>query len=205
MVERTYFYPVLGGGRDMIGFRLGGAGLGNCLFSYFYTALLARGEGDLVRPAWKSFNFAPIMRGDHGTRNYSSFFRSLDGEVSGYRKLLLVADRGFKRRIMEINTRKVENLERGCLYLCHTQPLNFVGLQADRDWIVRRFRQITSGITRDDVLRGAFVGVHVRLGDFAELRNPASLDKSTTNTRLPLEWFVRVICRLREKGVTLPV
>lgn len=176
------FYPSFSGSRDFGFVRLGGSGLANHLFIWGKAMVLARQTGGrVVFPAWMQIKLGPLLRREPDPRLYAGLFRAAGDDVRGLGKLLALIRRP-RARIDHV--REMQDRGDG-LYVITSNGLAtyFDELLDDRDLIrdalLRRTRRFGP---RPD---GAFIGLHVRLGDFAAAGAPGAV-----NTRLPLDWFI---------------
>ena len=79
-----YIYPKLSE-KDGILFRLGGAGLGNILFTYARAVIYVQNHEDaeMIWPTWFSFKLGPILRHEPGS-NKSCVFLCVDKNIWNY-------------------------------------------------------------------------------------------------------------------------
>jgi hypothetical protein len=198
----TFVYPYLGSHYDLWYARLSGHGLGNCFYSYFHAAVLAhRAQVPMIFPAWFSLKVGPLLRGDSSKRFYLGIFRPPAGEISGLHKFGVLAARYPARHMVDVSPGTRPELLPGRLNVVTARRFTFEGLHAQRALIRARLL----GMLRDAPpagLRfgqGDYIAVHVRLGDFAAVADPAAITASQSNTRIPLDWYVRVISALKAR------
>jgi hypothetical protein len=192
-------YPSLPARRDYLLFRLSGSGLGNCLFTYFHAVARSYRTGErLVAPRWGSIRIGPILRGETSMRRYATMLRNHPDEVTGVRRLLILATRWRRRKVIDYDlmsepiavTRDLTVVERS---------FTFVGLTPHRDAIRLRllqlFRQSRTGVECWGV--GDYAAIHIRMGDFAEAVIDDHLRGRATNSRIPLTWFQGIVAAIR--------
>ena len=87
--SKKYIYPKVGR-RDFLGFRIGGAGLGNLLFTYAEALVLSKKyEIDLIWPTWGTI---PLTRNDfifwkgRDKRSYFNIFENNSKYIDGFEK-----------------------------------------------------------------------------------------------------------------------
>lgn len=186
-------YPALGSLIDFGYFRVSGVGLGNALFCYFNSFVLAKKTGGkLITPAWRSVKIGHILRGERANRIYN--LSAQPDEVTGIKKILYLLSilvRGTKIDISLPNENmKIENKP----YICYVSKFSFMELKKYKDDI--RERILALAFSRNDSKwpwgAGGFAAVHVRLGDFA-LPNSANSNVGAVNTRIPMSWYINTI------------
>ena len=196
--KETYIYPVLGAVKDLGFVRLSGVGLGNSFFSYFHAFVLAKqSAGHLIRPAWPSLKLGTWLRQERSKRTYIELFRPLPDEVSGLKKArLFVCTRN--RNEIEVYKNCITKVKTGTINNVKVKEFTFNGLREHRNDI--RFRVLTLLRTRgrSEWKQMRYIGVHVRLGDFATAKDKSQALKNT-NTRIPLEWYINVVAALRAR------
>lgn len=207
-IPHRYVYPRFEPGLDLGYLRVAGAGLGNCLFTYFNAMLVARRSGAaLIQPAWPSLKLGPLLRGERSKRSYLGLFRPAASELSGLRKgRALAAGLGGTWRDVPIPLPATARTN-GRLTVVRCQRHLFEPLLPDRAEIRRRFLEIARPPLplRNGWGNGRYIAVHVRLGDFAGA-SPEQLHSGTaSNVRIPLTWYVEVARRLRAAFPALPV
>lgn len=179
--------------------RLGGAGLGNLLFTYSRALVYAKKHNcQMIWPTWPSIKVGPWLRRENDKRFYHNLFRNHAGHVQGWKRLRLL----FSKRVPE-----GEVLESG-------QVMEFCGMDDLFEPFLNEYE-----IIRDDLYKNLLeknrkgldfdfnnsISVHVRLGDFSQADKEA-LKRGTDNTRLPITWYVDIIKGLRKiVGKDIPV
>lgn len=151
------------------GIRVGGFGLGNCLFVYS-KALIASKEENLllINPTWINLSPGSILRNENDKRSYFGIFRSF-GITGIYKFLLLYCNIFFK--IFNKNTKIIRGIDS-----YFTDLLPFQNL----------IKENIFSITKDSnyLLENNFankIAVHVRLGDYDSVK------------RLEIDWYVYII------------
>lgn len=191
----NYVYPKLSE-KDLGFIRLGGAGLGNILFTYARALVFARDyDCQFIWPAWPSIKLGPILRREMDKRFYNDLFDNRSGAVGGLRKLWLLA---VKKRLPESKKKLVEKLD--------DRIVTFEGLAGCFDDIRYDSAYVFENLKRNlkpknqDALAFDFrdsVGVHIRLGDFARV-SEAEVRAGRHDSALPVEWYRDMICQIRE-------
>ena len=191
-----YIYPAFSR-YELFGIRLGGAGLGNLLFTYSRALKLAKETGcDFVWPSWKSMKVGPWIRREKDKRFYGDLFSNNSGYVSGFKKSLLLRT---KKRVYVKSAEDVNNAPDNSLLIFDDFTMNFDGILDFREEIRNDLIKNLQGKNRK-ALEEDFskcVNVHIRLGDFNKA-NTDALKSGSNNTSLPIEWYVSVIERINE-------
>lgn len=193
-----YAYPKLSS-NDLLFVRLGGAGLGNLLFTYGRALKYARDNHcQLIWPTWASLKIGPWIRREKDKRHYIGLFRNADGAVGGLKKAWLLLTR-----------KKVdESLAEQCPENGIVVFEKFIGSFAPiRDVHQEIKAALLANICDKQVLsfdaRGA-VALHVRLGDFGKATE-AELKAGKHDSRLPITWYCKMLEQVRAIcGDTVP-
>ena len=193
----NYVYPKLSE-RDLGFVRLGGAGLGNLLFTYARALVFARDHGcQMIWPTWPSVKLGPILRREMDKRFYNNLFDNRCGAVGGVKKLWLLA---AKKRLPETEAKK------GLPKMPDGRIIEFEGLEGcfdeilyDSGYVFENLKQNLKPGNRDAL---AFdfrdsIGVHIRLGDFARV-SEAEAQAGRHDSALPIQWYVDMICQIRQ-------
>ncbi len=174
--------------------RIGGAGLGNLLFTYS-RALIYANENcyKLIWPTWPSFKIGPYLRRELDKRFYGDLFVNNSGYVDGIEKFKILA---FNKKI---NQDDVESVKDNDVVIFDKFKMNFEGIKKYRD------------VIRDDLIKNLSeknkkaldfdftnsISVHIRLGDFGA-PSVDKLKRGCNNTSIPIEWYVKVILQIRK-------
>ena len=208
----AYIYPKFSK-HELIGIRLGGAGLGNLLFTW--SRVIAASEkhnAKLIWPTWPSIKVGPWIRHEKDKRTYVGLFSNRIGMCGGIKKYLKLC---FSRKIHTKDLDAVDwgNLGENDLVIYDDYNLapgafqmNFNGTREYRDKIAYI---IYSNLGKKGKKAMAFdasktICVHVRLGDFA--KTTSAIDTGKNNMRIQINWYVSVVKKLREAaGWSVPV
>ena len=166
---------------ESLGFRLGGAGLGNILFPWARAIVYAK-ENNLnrVQTTWKNFKVGTFIRNEKDKRMYLDLFTVSDG-VSGIRKFLLL---NFS------NTVKIFS---GMDNLFEPFQHQHALVRSELFRIVNPYH-----IKKANMFSHNSVAIHIRMGDFRNPENEDILRKGGWNYRLPIEWYKSIISKIRE-------
>lgn len=186
-----YIYPQFSN-YELFGIRLGGAGLGNLLFTYTRALKLAKENGcEFVYPSWRSVKVGPYLRHEKDKRFYGNLFKNNSGYVSGIKKSKLLR---FANKKVVLNEEDVKNAPDGSLLIYKDFTMNFNGILDFRNDIkedlIRNLNDKNRKPLTDDFSN--VINVHVRLGDF-NVANKGQLAGGANNTSLPIEWYVNII------------
>lgn len=159
--------------------KIGRAGLGNELFPLLRALDEAESRDiELIPPRWGQIRIGPTLRGERDRRQYWKLFRRPSIRQRFTRLLLTIAS------------------PRGLVVVTGMQNY-FDDLRRPAEW----YRARLEGMTRPNTIRardsGAYVSVHVRLGDFA--RAPDSqFAVLANNTSTSIDWYVQMVRSLLE-------
>lgn len=187
---KRYIYPKFSD-IDLDFIRFGGPGLANLLFIYARAVVLAEHENaEVIWPTWKSIKIGPWLRHESDKRFYGDLFVNDDTYVHGLRKAFLRLCTRY--RITEIEKGLPVDWEGVASYVAF--KASFEDILEDRFLIRERIFNILTPKCKKafscDYKRS--INVHVRLGDFASAP-VADSSANMVNTRLPIEWYVKVI------------
>lgn len=159
-MNKEYVYPRLMAEKDLLLFRIGGAGLANCMYVYARAIKYAHLTGAaLIAPTWQKFSIGTYLRRERDKRHYMGLFTA-EGELSGLSKV----------RAVLLGRPVVEEGLKG-YFEDFLDDADYV-----RDYIIGHIRQdIRANVDRQDL--SDCVAVHIRLGDY-----PAE-------HRTPIEWY----------------
>lgn len=192
-----YAYPRLGR-IDTPWFGINGPGLGNMLHPWTRCLVQAHRRGWCpVRPSWDQIHPRRLVRGVRDQRRYGAMMQRLPFEIDGGRRLRLLLG---ARRVPEECS---ESVRPGTVVVFEGMREEFAAIEFDRSRVAKCVGDLL-GWSQRSRQTGAYIAVHVRLGDF-ELFNgdPADLQHST---RLPFGWYVRAANAMRQRlGKSLPV
>lgn len=166
---------------ESLGFRLGGAGLGNILFPWARAIVYAK-ENNLIRvqTTWKNFKVGTFIRNEQDKRMYFDLFTGSDG-ISGIRKFLVL---NFSNTVKIFTG--MDNL--------------FEPFQHQHTFVRSELFRIINPyhIKKASMFSDKSVAIHIRMGDFRNPENEEVLRKGGWNYRLPIKWYKSVIFKIRE-------
>lgn len=186
----NYVYAKLSD-KDFQIFRLGGAGLGNILFTYARTVVFASKNKDVevIWPTWRSIKVGPILRGEKDKRFYFDLFKNHSGYIDGIEKARLLMS---KPKIKEQDA--LNNLD------FDDAVIEFKGFDGCFEPIMH-----DSKIVYDDIIKNLnkknlkaldfnaddAICMHVRLGDFTRVTYEEVL-KGVHDASIPIGWYVQM-------------
>jgi hypothetical protein len=201
-------YPSLPAPLDLGHLRINGAGLGNCLFAYCRAVLLAEREGRrVIAPSWRSLPINAKLRGDGRIRHYHRMFAPHPDELAGVAKAVTLAALLPFAEHRLARADGMPPVTRRPLIVLRSDDFSFADLRAHRVTLRRRLVEIMRHPPAEPMNWGVgrYIAVHVRLGDFDPVPTGGADPSGTPNTRLPLDWYLAVIRRLRALRPDLPV
>ena len=169
-------------GKDLGFFRIGGAGLANCMYVAARAYILSKKLNcPMMRPTWERFGIGQFIRHEKDKRHYHGLFKQ-DGLLCKLRNIWL---RISKREIAE-----------GCAEKCSEGVVRvfglrrfFVDLVEHQDLVREYFDKVIEPSAIADVPSARdmkhVVAVHVRLGDFPQ------------EMRVSLGWYKEIIEELK--------
>ena len=182
---------------DCTGVRLGGAGLGNILFPWARSVVFANKHNlVLINTTWRSLKVGPIFRGELDTRGYSDIFK--ENNISGIKKFLLLL---FGKRIKEKDIKYDQES-----YSIRPKILLFSGMKNQMKDIMYDHKivkqELLNIITKNNMdsikhFDGNGISIHIRMGDFYTPSSEVEIREGKTNCRLPINWYVSIIKKLR--------
>jgi hypothetical protein len=195
-------YPRFPGGRDCGIVRIGGAGLGNCLYAYFHAVVAAKQiGGQLIAPTWPSIKIGPLLRRERSLRQYGTMFGAHPDEISGVAKLVRLASlwSGHSRLVIRVGQPGRPAASGLTIVEVPTHEFTFVGLHPHRDLIRNRLIEILLAPPSNPPSwgAGAYAAAHIRLGDFRASQSDDPRRSFRDGERIPLAWYVRTIKQVR--------
>jgi hypothetical protein len=167
------------------------AGLGNMLIPWARCFLWCiDNNARMIAPHWTKLRIGPYLRRERDKRNYQRLFTS-NQYIDGLLRLYLLAT--TKKCAFELYDGTVSS-GRGITVL-------FSGMDSFPSFIGRHaeIKQALTTMTKPEYLpRKAdrpFIGVHVRLGDYPQAKNPES---APWTSRLPIDWYVAAVHEVRK-------
>ena len=208
----AYIYPKFSK-NEFIGVRLGGAGLGNLLFTWSRViAASERYKAKLIWPTWPSIKIGPWLRNEKDKRAYIGLFSNKTGMCGGLKKYTKLC---FGRKIHTNNLDEIDwaNLGENDIVVYDDFKLapgafqmNFNGTREYRERIVEIIYENIGEKERKALSYNASgsIGIHVRLGDFS--MTTEELNTGKNNMRIQISWYVAMVNKIREAaGWIVPV
>ena len=180
---------------DFFDFRIGGPGLGNLLFVWARAVVYAEKFNlKILSPNWKTFKIGTYLRKEKDKRNYKNIFKN-DG-IKGLKKYIIqLCSNKF---IQNSKLRSILKLPKVLIFSGMKNQMN--DIINDYTFVRSKLYSILSNETIDLIRENKprCVGVHIRFGDFKN-ENENELRAGKTNTRIPIEWYVNIISKLKNK------
>src|SRR6201996_677276 len=204
----SWVYPSLPGGPDYGLIRIAGAGIGNCLYVYFHSVVLAKqAHAQIIAPTWSSVKIGPLLRMERSLRRYGTMFRPHPDEIHGPEKAARLASlwRGHKR--LELCSGQPLSVAPRGLTIVQATKFSFEGLHPHRAMIRNRLLEILADPPAVPPAWGAgdFAGVHIRLGDFVPVQPDQIMTGKVANMRISMSWYEQVIRHIRAIFPDLPI
>lgn len=201
-------YPMFASEADLCWFRIAGAGLGNCLLTYFESVLYAHTvDGRLIQPAWPSIKIGPLLRGERSNRFYGGLMRPGPGEMNGLAKAMALIHRFGGKWSRQTLGETAEVLSNGRIDIVRSLRYSFDNLLSHRDFVRERFLEISRPKLPLNAGwgKGNYIAAHIRLGDFAVVSHDELTAGIHNNFRIPLDWYKSIILDVRNRFPTYPV
>lgn len=199
---KKYVYPKIGK-RDLFFFRIGGAGLGNLLFTYAEALVISKKYN--LKIIWPTWNTIPITRDEmiirkaKDKRSYMAMFKNNSNYISGIRKAAILIK--SKKIFNPINIEKVEEevivIEKGKIQYTGELYKNL------REYRYQIYEDLYKNLTEkskqklNDIDISDGIVVQIRMTDFKKA-SIEELKKGIDNARIPLEWFENIIKQIRK-------
>jgi hypothetical protein len=181
-------------------------GLGHSLLAWACCFLWCRDNGAaMLAPRWLYFRLGPYLRREMDKRSYHKLFRK-DVYIHSPRRLWLLATAARFAAERESEAK----LARGTRIVVFENDTHNNGKLFDT--ILGRHAEVRAELLRIACpehipavnVHGQFIGIHVRMGDFTRVSDPASL-RATGNVQLPVEWYKEILLAIRKQaGCDLP-
>ncbi len=191
-----YVYPKLSK-KDFHLFRIGGAGLGNILFTYARAVVYAQKNPDtrVIWPTWFSIKIGTILRGEKDKRFYNDLFKNRAGHISGLKKSILWLT---KKKISEKQALAGEDREDKIIVFEDFEDC-FEPIMNDSELV---YEDIVKNLANKNKKALDFdasdaICMHVRLGDFNRVTWEELL-AGKNNSSIPIEWYVKMGEQIRE-------
>jgi hypothetical protein len=180
MVTKLYGYPVLMK-----------AGLGNMLIPWAKCYLWCRdNNARMIAPFWTKFRIGPYLRREKDKRNYQRLFRPGQG-IGGLIRLYLLATTQ-KCAIEQFDGVAISGRPATVIFSDMESFYTIVGRHEE-------IREALTIMTKPQFVpkrpEKPFIGVHVRLGDYAIPQNGAEVPWTS---RLPIDWYVAAVHEVRK-------
>jgi hypothetical protein len=184
-------------------FRFLGHGLGNLLFPWARAMVFSR-KNDLppIWPTWPQIKLGPLLRREADRRFYHDLFAATPGYVTGYKKIMYLM--GLPHIPEHLCANGIPGSARRGVVIFSGMDSFFNKILPDHALV----REELLSITRPEHKKGLAydfrdsLAMHVRLGDFSSTPDPAVLRQclkaGMLNVRLPLQWYVSVLKKIRQ-------
>lgn len=198
-MNNIYLYPKFSK-FEFLGYRIGGEGLGNLLFPFARCLILSKKYGiKIIYPSWKSIKIGPILRGEFDNRFYGDLFINNGSYIDGLQKYLLLT---FSKKFIEKDIDYVineSNLKPKVIY-CKGRNTFFKPLYGYNQLIKDELYSLLKmeDKCKLDNTRLDGIVVHIRMGDFISAPKDISKIKPFMNYRLPIDWYINIIFKIRE-------
>jgi hypothetical protein len=180
-MKKIYGYPVLPK-----------AGLANMLIPWAECYLWCYDNGfQQIAPFWGKLRLGPYIRGERDRRKYQKLFKA-GNRITGLSRLLLLLT-SKKIPFEEFHLRKDKNNVRQSTLVCFSDMNHLERLIGRDKEILNELYQITRPEYLPTELPSAYIGIHIRMGDF-----PFRNDENKNGFfRLPIEWYIEALKQLR--------
>lgn len=189
---KKYVYPKLSH-IDLLAFRLGGAGLGNLLFTYARALKYAAEHNcEMIWPTWPSLKIGTWLRNEKDKRTYTGLFKNKLHYASGLKKAFLLT---FAKKYTE--EQALENGFDGGVAVFEKFIGSFTSISDIHETVRENLLSICARDNFSEFDFSASIAIHVRLGDFNKVSEKALLE-GKHDSRLPIEWYCEILKGIRE-------
>ncbi len=188
-------------------FGLFGTGLGGMLYAWARSLVAAKRHGlKVVFPTFPQVHSGPVLRNEPDWRSYWNLFRPPRGQVSGFRKLYLLAT---ARRVpeKEFLAHPAQDSRETIVVFEGIQDY-FASVMQEHTFVFDQLRKMTTGSQTVGLAHdfSGTISVHVRRGDFTKCPDPRVILSGTANYRIPIDWYCRLIREMRKAlGKNIPI
>lgn len=182
----------------------GKGGLGNKLFPWaravIYKQLFG---GEIIGPDWQNYlKIGPYLRGERDKRHYMNLFNNTGYQSRVYSSL-------FKKVVRESDFLKKDIKDFYLDYVVEIKGFIGEGIPSYFE-LIRNHSPVVHKellkISNNKLLKplkdySDFIGVHIRLSDFIEVKDRLELKEKLNNSlnyRLPLSWYIAAIKEVRK-------
>lgn len=181
---------------DFMWVRLGGAGLGNLLFTYSRALIFAhQNDYEFIWPTWPSVKIGTFLRHEKDKRFYNDLFKNNSKYIAGIKKpkILLGCDKVYENDYD--SEKKYDNV----VFVFNKYVMDFESLLPYRDLIyndlIKNLHPKNKEVLCFDCSDS--INIHIRLGDFS-VSSEKKLQSGCDNMRLPINWYVEIIEKIRK-------
>jgi hypothetical protein len=196
--------------KNLFGFpEMGRPGLGHSLLAWARCAVWCRDTGaTMLAPRWLRLRVGPYLRNERDKRNYFVLFHKADYLHEPFRSwLMLTANRLYAE--LDLPNPGYEPARPTIVVFRNAMGNNlkkmFHFVSKDGPFLREEFLKMVRPRHLPPPTPEPFIAAHVRMGDFISA-NVAQLKRGSTNSRIPVEWYVDMVSRLRSQlGKKLPL
>mgnify|MGYP000016100115 CR=1 FL=1 len=191
MKNKSYGFP-----------NLPNSGLANMLITWADCYIWCKDlEVKQIAPLWRKIRIGPYIRGERDKRQYQRLF-SNGKKINGITRLLLML---VSTKVSAEEVRKPNYEKKSSLFptmVTFSSMNNLHRLNGRHNEILKEIYNITKPKYWPTELPKAFIGIHIRRGDFGEKSN----EIKQTNFRIPIEWYIEALAQIRQGlGYDFPV
>jgi hypothetical protein len=198
---KTYLFADFDGLRFFGYMRVGGPGLGNLLFPWARSVVHQHcNGGTLLEPFWGAVKPLRLLRRDPDQRSYGSLFKTPSTSVSGVQRWKILQ---WTRKVTEQTPNDAQGLSDRVIFFSGMKDY-FNQLRGYQSIIKSNLLQRCSTLSLETIANFPttdYIGVHVRLGDFAAAASAEVGENAIVlaNTRTKLDWYVTQVMIAQKK------
>jgi hypothetical protein len=168
------------------------AGLANMLIPWADCFLWCKDRGiRRIAPFWFKARLGPFIRRERDKRQYQRLFKK-GSDIGGIKRLLLIlTSRKISAESYRLSGDPGEKSR--ATVVCFSDMNRLDRLVGRHKEVVDELYRITRPRYRPIGLPAAYIGIHIRMGDFPQKQG----SNGSVNFRQPLEWYVEALKRLR--------
>lgn len=187
---------------------MGRFGLAHSLLAWARCVIWCEQTGaTMLAPRWFRIRIGPYIRKERDKREYFKLFNQTNMIGEPYRSwLLLTANKyraidGYFTEIDLKNTWQFSNKNKSHLVIFNNANANnevkhFHEVYGHSKLLKSKLTEITKPKYLPKVNIKNSIAIHIRLGDFSQQQTGNTIGN---NTRLPIEWYINVLSRIREQ------
>jgi len=155
----------------------------------------------MLAPNWRHIRIGPWLRGERDKRQYHRLFR-FDDYITGPRRFwLLKTSNAWSAECDDLDKLLSDHRQGIVIFnnrLSLNEEMHFHEVIGKGPLLREALESMTRFEYRPSPLLRPHIALHVRMGDFGQPASLEALRSGSKNSRLPVEWYLRILEGLRE-------